>query len=78
MPFVFTREKGVSCTRIPMRRASLPGCSMLPVAFHGWKAHSVAGEHTAMEGLRSLLALPLSSLIIQEHFSLVLSFVARL
>ena len=68
----------LSCTRIPMRRASLPGCGMLPIAFHGWKANSAAGEHTAMEGLRSLLALPLSLLITQEHFSLVLSFVARL
>jgi len=39
----------LSCTRIPMRRASLPACRMLPIAFHGWKANSVAGEHTAME-----------------------------
>jgi hypothetical protein len=36
------------------------------------------GEHTAMEGLRSLLAVILSLLITQDHFSLVLSFVARL
>ena len=27
----------------------------VPVAFHGWKANPVAGEHTAMEGLRTLL-----------------------
>ena len=72
------QQAALSCTRIPMRRASLPGCRMLPIAFHGWKANSVAGEHTAMEGLHSLLAVILSLLITQEHFSLVLSFVARL
>ena len=68
----------LSCTHIPIRHTSLYDCRMLPIAFHGWKANSAAGEHTAMEGLRSLLALPLSLLITQEHFSLVLSFVARL
>jgi len=42
----------LSCTRIPMRRVSLPGCRMLPIAFHGWKANSVAGEHTAKKTVR--------------------------
>jgi len=76
--FAFKKKKNTSCTRIQRRRTSVHGCRMLPVAFHGRKAKPVAGEHTAMEGLRSLLAVILSLLIIQVHFSLVLSFVARL